>query len=674
MRVEPFAWAQSVGTMALHPRRDGRGLKTRIVNRDRSHRVESMAWTQWRHPLQSRLPPFPGLQRRLLRTGSGRNTGPSPENWLTYNKAVCRRGLRRRFGSTCPVPVKLSIPVTFIACLGFSLPVATAEDTFDSLLRQGFELHQQRRFAQAIAPLERARRLQPNDYFANLLLGIDYLRTGQAVKALSFLETARRTRPADATALGYSAEAHAASGRVDLAIGALRAAKLRDSSPQWPAALIRLYLARFRTISQGLRSTRAGLARSYRLQAHAMRERNDPKESEVLLRAYALSPDLEGIESELAHAEIRRKRFDLARRFLERARARSPKDLEIVAAEVYLAAHSGDWDEAEARLRELGERSRRRAKAALMEWPDDVQLPDRLRNAVEQAEASKLAGAETASANLQMFASQDWEAVTTGVSPDETSRDELFLLGVAHAQLNRFEKAVAPLERARTVPRYQGEADYWLALSYARLAEEEAALLGRDQSAGSVLHSVRGEILLRLAGDGVAAVAEYKKAVALTPGDPALWAGLAAAEALAGDWDGARDSAIKALEFDPNRTLALQTFSEVCMQERDYAAAIPALRRVLELEPADVDAQFLLGTAYSQTGEHHEALGFLRAAERQGFPDEKGRLQYLLGTVLRRLGRHEEAREAFHRSQELADTFAGSSHELAQPVPDAVRN
>lgn len=575
-----------------------------------------------------------------------------------------------------PLRPHLSLAARVIAFRSFFLPVATAEDTFDSLLRQGFELHQQRRFRQAIAPLERAHRLQPNDYFANLLLGIDYLRTGQVVKALSFLETASRAKPTDATALGYSAEAHAASGRVDLAIGALHAARHRDPSPQWRAALIRLYLARFRTISQQLRLTRAGLARSYRLQAQAMRERKDHRESDILRRAYSLSPDLEGIESELAHAEIRRQRFDPARRFLQLARVRNPKDLDMLAAEAYVAAHLGDWELAEATLRELGQRSRYRARAALKEWPDDLPMPDpdRLRHAVEQADASTPDGTATSADIRQLFASQNWEAVTAGVSPDEAGPGDLFRLGVAQVRLERFEKAVAPLERVRTETRYQGEADYWLALSYARLAEGEAAALSRDQSADSVLHAVRGEILLRLAGDGVTAAAEYKKAVASTPGDPALWAGLAAAETLAGDWDSARESALKALDLDPNRTLASRTFAEVCMQERDYAAAIPVLEKVLELEPADMGARFLLGTAYSQTGEHEKAFAFLKAVERQGFPDEKGRLQYLLGTVLRKLGRPEEARAAFQRSQELADTFAETGHELAQPVADSVKN
>ena len=624
--------------------------------------------------MPSRPPALARWQRRPLRTDSGGGAGPRPDNGLTYNSATCQRGLCCRFGPTCPVPVNLSISVTFLACLCCILPVATAEDNFDSLLRQGFELHQQRRFAQAIAPLERAHRLQPNDYFANLLLGIDYLRTGQAAKALLFLETASRAKPTDATALGYSAEAHAASGRVDLAIGALQAAKQRDPSPQWRAALIRLYLARFRANSQQLRLTRLGLARSYRLQAQAMRERRDPKESEILLRAYSLSPDLEGIESELAHAEIRRKRFDLARRFLRQARERNPKDLDMLAAEAYLAAHTGDWGVAETRLRELVQRSRHRALAALKEWPEDVPLPDRLRHAIEQGDASTPAGTPTTASIRELFVSQNWEAVTTGVSPDEAGPDELFRLGVAQARLQRFQKAVAPLERARTESRYKAEADYWLALSYARLAEGEAAALSRDQSADHVLHSVRGEILLRLAGDGAAAATEYKEAIELAPGDPALWTGLAAAQSLAGDWDRARESAQRALELDPNRALASRTLAEVCMQERDYAGAIPALKKVLELEPADIGAQFLLGTAYSQTGESEKALQFLKAAERRGFPDEKGRLQYLLGTVLRRLGRPEEASAAFQRSQELADKFAETSHELAQPAADSVRN
>lgn len=563
------------------------------------------------------------------------------------------------------MPVARSIPATLIALLCLLVPAPAIGDTFDGLLRQGLALHQQRLYSQAIAPLERAHRLQPLDYYANLLLGIDYLRTGQPGKALSFLETASRVRPTDATALGYSAEAHAASGRMDQALGVLQAARRRDPSPQWRAALIRLYLTRFRAAAHALRLSKVGLARSYRLQAQATRNGNYRRQRDSLLRAYALAPELEGIESELAHAEIRQQRFEAARHWLQRARARNRRDLGVIAAEVYLSAHEGDWQEAEARLQELERRSPRRTRTALAEWPDGVPLPDRLRHAAERMSDPEPA---TSSDIQTMFGSQQWEAVAAAVSPSEEDPDRLFQLGVALARLQQFEKAVISLERVRSETRHRGEADYWLALSYARLAEDEAEALGRNRSADPIRHAVRGEILLRLAADGAGAAAEYRSAVDSTPGDPALWAGLAAAEAMAGNWDDARESAQKAIGLDPSRVLALRTYAEVCMQERDYPAAVPALEKVLELESGDAGAEFLLGTAYSQTGEHEKALVLLRAAERHGYPDERGRLQYLLGTVLRRLGRPEEAGVAFRRAEGLSDSFAATSHSLAQPV------
>ncbi len=565
-----------------------------------------------------------------------------------------------------------SIPLIFVACVGLFLPVATAQESFESLLRQGFELHQRRQFAQAIPLLERAHRQQPKDYFANLLLGIEYLRSGNAAKALPFLDAASQAKPEDATPLGYSAEAHSASGRLDLAVGALHAAKRRDPLPQWRAALIRFYLERFRKITQQLRMTRQGLVRSYRLQAQVLRDSKDPRERDVLARAYSLSPDSEEIASALAHAEIRQQRFDLARQFLQEARAKNPNDLDLIAGEAYLAAYEGDWPTAEAKLHELSGRSPHRLRIALAEWPDNVPQREELLKAFEQVGASTPPEPSSPVDVRELFVSQRWEAVTTRVSVGAAEQEELFWLGVAQARLERFEDAIAPLERARTDIQHQAEADYWLALSYARLAEEETAALSRVQSAQPILHAVKGEILLRLAGNGAAAVAEYKEAVALAPGDPALWAGLAAAELSAGDWEDARQSALKALEFDPDRVPASRTLAEVCMQERDYDAAIPALEKVLRVQPTDIGAQFLLGTAYSQTGEYEKALEFLRTAEHQGFPDEKGRLHYLLGTVLRKLGRQDDAQAAFQRSQELADAFAQTGHRLAQPLADRV--
>ncbi len=566
--------------------------------------------------------------------------------------------------------------IVCVACLAMLFQPATAEERFDALLRQGFELHQKRLYFQAIEPLERAHRLRPDEYYVNLLLGIDHLRSGSAEKALPFLDAASKANPTDATALGYATEAHSVLGRLDLAVRALHAAKRRDPSPSWRAKLVRFYLVRFRRVAEELRRTRLGLARSYLLQAHATADQSSARQRDALLRAYSLAPDLTDVSTALAHAEIRHGRFQLARQILRDTHTRlgDPRNLELAAAEAYLAAHYEDWPVALAMLRELGSRSPKRMQVAIEEWPLTIHLPEAMRQSLEQMSSSNPSGAHPSYSPRQLFKSQHWEAVTTRISASDATPEQLLWLGTAHARLGNFEAAVGPLEKVRTVSRYQGEAHYWLASSYVRLIEGETAALRRDPAALPILHAVRGEIELRLAGNAVAAARHYEKALALTPGDPALWTGLAAAELSAGEWENSRRSALKALELDPERGLASRTFAEACMQERDYEAAIPALEKVLRLEPDDIGAKFLLGTAYSQVGKSKKALMLLQAVEDSDFPDEKGRLQYLLGTVLRKLGLLGEAQIAFQRSQELADAFARTSHSLASPAEDLPRD
>src|ERR1700716_2791994 len=62
-------------------------------------------------------------------------------------------------------------------------PSPSPTTDFQSLLHQGFELHEKSDYARAIPVLRRAYSMRPRDYFVNLLLGIDLLRTGQAADA-----------------------------------------------------------------------------------------------------------------------------------------------------------------------------------------------------------------------------------------------------------------------------------------------------------------------------------------------------------------------------------------------------------------------------------------------------------------------------------------------------------
>jgi predicted Zn-dependent protease len=146
------------------------------------------------------------------------------------------------------------------------------DDRFQGLLKRGFELHRQARFTEAIPVLEQARKLEPDDYFANLLLGIDLLRTGNAAAAVLRLESAARTRPGEEIPEGYLGEAEADLGHYARAAEAYRQAVDRshgaeDATEAWAG----FALERFRSIGENLRSSAAGVSTVRRLQEAAAR-------------------------------------------------------------------------------------------------------------------------------------------------------------------------------------------------------------------------------------------------------------------------------------------------------------------------------------------------------------------------------------------------------------------
>jgi thioredoxin-like negative regulator of GroEL len=80
-------------------------------------------------------------------------------------------------------------------CISFAAQTPDERD-FQTLRKQGFELHQRSRFGEAIPLLEHACTLEPGDYFANLLLGIDLLRTDKPTEAVRVLRQPGRDREA----------------------------------------------------------------------------------------------------------------------------------------------------------------------------------------------------------------------------------------------------------------------------------------------------------------------------------------------------------------------------------------------------------------------------------------------------------------------------------------------
>jgi len=141
---------------------------------------------------------------------------------------------------------------------------------FKSLLQQGFSLHQQARFAEAIPILEQARQLEPNEYFANLLLGIDLLRTGKAADAVPRLKLAARVKPGEEFPEDYLGEAEATLNQPAEAAEAFEQALRRGrNSEQALEAWAGFALERFRQIGEQLRASPQGVDIARRLQKTA---------------------------------------------------------------------------------------------------------------------------------------------------------------------------------------------------------------------------------------------------------------------------------------------------------------------------------------------------------------------------------------------------------------------
>lgn len=141
---------------------------------------------------------------------------------------------------------------------------------YEQLLKQAFELHKRAQFAEAIPLLERARRLAPQDYDVNLLLGIDLLRSGKAADAIPHLEDAAHLETREDTPEGYLGEAQATLGHYAQAEEAYRLALVRShGSDEAIEASAGFAVERFRQIGESLRASTAGVATVRRLEAAA---------------------------------------------------------------------------------------------------------------------------------------------------------------------------------------------------------------------------------------------------------------------------------------------------------------------------------------------------------------------------------------------------------------------
>ena len=543
--------------------------------------------------------------------------------------------------------------------------LADSPESFESLLRRGFELHQRSAFAEAIQLLERADHLKPRDYFANLLLGIDLLRTGEAASAVPRLKLAASLRTAEEIPVEYLGEAEAKLGHFAAAADAYQDAGARshgseDAEEAWAG----FSLERFRQIGSDLRGSSTGLGVAYRLQAESQHA-TDKERVRLLRQATESDPAEPGIWSEFGLAQFASGDRAGASTSLEQAVIHDPSDLEAWRLQSLLAAAKAKWSEAAQQLRRINEHSETKLRQALESWPRDLlpsapnhDWPWRCVGTDEPASCgAPQPSSATArpSAEVSWYREQRWEKISTLPAPAAGQSRKWFERGVALATLHRCAQGLPALERGITANRT--EAEYWLSVCYAGEAGRAAQQLETRSGDTAVVHRLRGDVLLRLKRDAVGAATEYRAALLSRSGDPATLERLAEAQFSAGQTEEAAQSAREALAIDPHRMDAMRTLANIATNSRNYSDAMPYLREIVKADPGDRSAAAELGTALVQTGQPDEALHTLKPLLDAGYPDEKGSLHALLGQALRTMGRNQDAAEAFAEARRLSDAY-----------------
>jgi tetratricopeptide (TPR) repeat protein len=579
--------------------------------------------------------------------------------------AAAKSGFRSRARAGC---------VCFFFVVLYTAAHAADSASFNKLVKEGLAFHERADYAHSIPILQRAVRLEPRSYMANLLLGVDLLRSGKVADAMVHLEIAVAANPKESSAAEALAMAATEAGDFARAAEVLQASVEASGRRGKPVqALAGFYLERFRILGNRLRSSKSGEGVALRVEAASHAEGGAARAS-LLQQAAQANPDQRGIWGELGVAQLELRNRVGVEASLGEAQKRDPDGAETLQLEALLAAVEGRWSEAEGLLQKLDARSSAQLQRVLVNWPSALVPEKDVKGAVwdclrDRATVCKLTATPPQTAQgleaETLYAQGHWEQLAALPHAASWGKPEWLWRGVALAETGNCSSAIPALERGLGA----GDERYglfWLEICYAGEAEHAAAMLN-DAGDKAAFHQLRGDVLLNLNRNAAQAKEQYAEALKFRPNDPQLLERSAEALIALSQMDEARKLALAALAIDPQQEDALRSLAEIEIKQRNYKEAIVPLKQLAVLHPGDPWPRVELGRAYAQLDEPEQALHYLEPALASGYPDQKGGLHAVLSRVLRRVGREEEAKQAAKEAAKLADAAqengSGEVHE-----------
>lgn len=235
-------------------------------------------------------------------------------------------------------------------------------------------------------------------------------------------------------------------------------------------------------------------------------------------------------------------------------------------------------------------------------------------------------------------------------------------LGELYRARGRPADAIPKLERASQDPALRPAAFAALARVYAGLSRPDLsrsyfdrALQLQPNDAG--LHRERGYAAY-MGGDVDGAIAAFRTATSLAPGDERLWSGLGGLYLASGRRGDARGAFERSLALRPNYA-ALSNYGTLLYEDRDYARSAQLYRQALAVDPRDFRLWGNLGDALAATrAPSPDVAAAYRAAEQRALRytairADDAQAWALLGWYRANLGLRGPALDAIGRAEAL---------------------
>ncbi len=550
----------------------------------------------------------------------------------------------------------------------------------------GLMYYQTGKNEQAAEVFRQALRLKPALFVPNLFLGLDFVRLKRFAGAIPYLKRAATLKPTDIQAQLGLGQAYAGAGNTRLAVRSYwQATQIeRGNADAW----YRLGVSCLEQVEADarillLKEKASGYLSA--LMGDNFSEQHAYIQAAAAYQKAISSPGFPpGVHADYAFALLNRHDLPAAERELKSEQALSPGSLMGKLGVARLDVEQGSMDRATKVIEEIWNTDPGFLRANMPVFSRG--LPDSKLSELQQVVQAGHATGDVSEGVVILFGNGGaTETLGTSRSANparqraRTSRSEDAAILYRHGKYAACTESLAP--RLRLLQRNEvrlltwcayfsgnyrnafdaasrlavntateAEGLYWETRSAQRLATEALARASETDPNSPKLHMLLGDIA-RQRKRFPEAEQEYRKALALQPGDTGALFGLSLALLADDQIDQAFAVAQAALTRNANDPELNAVMGEILCVRREFVDAEPYLKKGLNTKPEYVPhVHALLGKVYAQTSRPQQAIAELKLA----LPDDKdGTLHYQIARLYLKMGDRDSATKAFEVSKRL---------------------